>query len=98
MESEVGYGLQIWEHSRFANDGATADALAKTIARATAVNQPGIGAWTSAKDVFGALMNMYHLEYLAQANLVATSLPSGRCAGRKIPTRCGDSSPVGTTT
>jgi ribulose-5-phosphate 4-epimerase/fuculose-1-phosphate aldolase len=69
--------LQTWENARLADDGATASALAKSIASATAVNQPGIGVWTGAKDIIFALMNMYHLEYLAQANLVAASLPSG---------------------
>jgi ribulose-5-phosphate 4-epimerase/fuculose-1-phosphate aldolase len=33
-------------------------------------HEPGIGVWASGKDVHDCLMALYHLEYLAQANLV----------------------------
>ena len=34
------------------------------------VHEPGIGVWASGKDIHDCLTTLYHLEYLAQANLV----------------------------
>lgn len=34
------------------------------------VHEPGIGVWASGKDIHDCLMTIYHLEYLAQVNLV----------------------------
>ncbi|HUQ24284.1 MAG TPA: class II aldolase/adducin family protein [Burkholderiales bacterium] len=34
------------------------------------VHEAGIGVWASGKDIHDCLMTLYHLEYLAQANLV----------------------------
>lgn len=34
------------------------------------VHEPGIGVWASGKDIHDCLTALYHLEYLAQANLV----------------------------
>jgi L-fuculose-phosphate aldolase len=71
MESAVGRGLATWEAAELATANGAATALAALIMRATAVHQPGIGAWTAGADIYDALMNLYHLEYLAQANVVA---------------------------
>jgi ribulose-5-phosphate 4-epimerase/fuculose-1-phosphate aldolase len=75
MESEIAYGLAFWDSNTLANDPHCAEGLAGILEHAAAVQQPGIGAWTRGKDIIAALMDMYHLEYLAQANLVASTLP-----------------------
>ena len=77
MESEVAFGMASWLSPKLADDGQSANELAAIVAKATAVDQPGIGVWSAGKDIIAALMNMYHLEYLAQANLVAAALPAG---------------------
>ena len=71
MESPVGHGLATWESDELATDTGAAIALAALIERAIAVQQPGIGVWTAGADIYDALMNVYHLEYLAQANVVS---------------------------
>jgi ribulose-5-phosphate 4-epimerase/fuculose-1-phosphate aldolase len=71
MESPVGHGLATWESAELATGNRAAAALAALIAGATAVQQPGIGAWSAGADIYDALMNLYHLEYLAQANVVS---------------------------
>ena len=60
MESGTGFGLAFAGH----ND------LAEKAARASAVQEPGVGVWTAAKDIHECLATVYHLEYLAQANVV----------------------------
>ena len=75
MESAVGDGLVAWESTALAVDAGPADALAGRIAAATAVHQPGIGVWSAGADIHDALMNVYHLEYLAQANVIAAGEP-----------------------
>lgn len=72
MESATGYGLEVFS-------GALADPrLAEAVARATAVHQPGIGAWAAGGDIFDCLATVYHLEYLAQANALIASEPGMR--------------------
>jgi L-fuculose-phosphate aldolase len=81
MEAEVAYGMSSWTSERLADNPQSAKDLAAAIAASTAVDQPGIGCWTAGQDIVRALMNMYHLEYLAQANLVGAALPAGNlCA------------------
>lgn len=77
MEAEVAYGMSVWSSSVLADKPQAARELADIIANATAVDQPGIGTWTTGQDIIRALMNMYHLEYLAQANLVGAALQKG---------------------
>ncbi len=60
MESAAGFGLS----------SADRAGVAAAAARATAVHEPGIGVWTAGTDPHECLMTLYHLEYLAQANLV----------------------------
>lgn len=76
MESSVGYDAATWEHGGLALDAPQARALAARIAACTAVQQTGIGVWTGGKDIFDCLMQVYHLEYLAQANAVAPRIAS----------------------
>jgi ribulose-5-phosphate 4-epimerase/fuculose-1-phosphate aldolase len=65
MESSAGFEAEVF-------DGAPEDtvSLGAAIARATVVHQPGIGAWAAGSDIFDCLATLYHIEYLAQANLV----------------------------
>jgi ribulose-5-phosphate 4-epimerase/fuculose-1-phosphate aldolase len=77
MEAEVGYEMAAWNSAVLADEERAAKDLAAIVATATAVDQPGIGVWTKGQDIIRALMNMYHLEYLAQANLVGAALPKG---------------------
>jgi L-fuculose-phosphate aldolase len=77
MEAEVAYGMEAWNSSALADKPQAAKELAAVVATATAIDQPGIGVWTKGQDIIRALMNMYHLEYLAQANLVGAALPKG---------------------
>lgn len=75
MESIIAFGLEFWEGRELAQEPVSGEQLAAILERATAVHQPGIGAWTPGRDIISALMAMYHLEYLAQADLVASTLP-----------------------
>ncbi|MDB5862623.1 MAG: hypothetical protein JWO70_429 [Betaproteobacteria bacterium] len=77
MESSVSYALGSWQSNALANAAAEATALARTISVSSAVNQRGIGAWTAGKDPLDCLTTMYHLEYLAQANLVSAPWQQG---------------------
>ena len=70
MESSVSYALRTWESDALADDGREADALAGAIVQSSAVHQRGVGTWTMGKDPLDCLTSLYHLEYLAQANLV----------------------------
>jgi ribulose-5-phosphate 4-epimerase/fuculose-1-phosphate aldolase len=62
MESAAGFGVET----------ASAQNFVETAARAAAVHEPGIGVWAAGSDVYDCLTTLYHLEYLAQANLVVT--------------------------
>lgn len=70
MESSVAYAMKEWDSETLADSDSSTAALADAMVAASAVHQPGIGVWTAGKDVLECLMAMYHLEYLAQANLV----------------------------
>ncbi len=59
MESATGFGVE-----------TPRERLAESVARASAAHQPGIGVWAAASDIHECLATLYHLEYLAQANLV----------------------------
>ena len=82
MESSAGYGLGSWTNAGLVDSRNRAGGLAGQIVTSTAVNQPGIGVWTAGNDIFECLLTMYHLEYLAQANLVALALPAGGTIAR----------------
>lgn len=69
MESAAGFGATLFAGAA-ASSAATAGPLADAIVRATVVHQPGLGAWAAGSDIFDCLATIYHLEYLAQANLV----------------------------
>ena len=47
------------------------------ILKSTAVHQPGIGIWASGKEQLDCLTVLYHLEYLAQANLIRAQWKDG---------------------
>jgi L-fuculose-phosphate aldolase len=83
MESSVAYGLRTWTGNGLALTAERAKSLAAEMCRGTAVHHPGIGTWVAEKNIFECLITMYHLEYLAQANLIQTVLPSGQTIDRK---------------
>lgn len=60
MESATAYELET----------SGEENLPDAVARASAVQQPGIGAWAAGGDIFDCLATLYHLEYLAQANAI----------------------------
>jgi L-fuculose-phosphate aldolase len=76
MESFLAYGQAIWEEPAL-GEGDAAPALGRRLATATAVQQPGLGAWVSGGDLLRALIAAHHWEYLAQANLAALGRPEG---------------------
>lgn len=71
MESSVAYELKFWESDALVESSPAAGQFAEVIASGSAVQQPGIGVWTAGPDILQCLMTVYHLEYLAQANLAA---------------------------
>lgn len=83
MESATGYDLALWESAALADAPANAEALAALAAGATAVHHPGIGVWAAGKDIFDCLTTFYHLEYLAQANLVVATDSAQRTVKRE---------------
>jgi L-fuculose-phosphate aldolase len=83
MESSAGYGLRAWNGVGLATGPGPARSLAAQMCGATAVRQEGVGVWIAGKDIFDCLITMYHLEYLAQANLVQIGLPPGSTIDRK---------------
>lgn len=83
MESSAGYGLRTWNGAGLALSAEKAKSLAAEMCSGTAVQQPGIGSWVAEKNIFECLITMYHLEYLAQANLIHTVLPSGQTIDRE---------------
>ena len=74
MESATGYALES------VPDEA---GLAEAVARASAVHQPGIGAWAAGSDAYDCLATLYHLEYLAQANAVVAGEAGMRTVARE---------------
>jgi ribulose-5-phosphate 4-epimerase/fuculose-1-phosphate aldolase len=74
MESATGFGLETC---------TTHSSLGEMTAAATAVHQPGIGTWAAGKDLFDCLATLYHLEYLAQANLVVAGEPGVKGIARE---------------
>lgn len=70
MESAVTYGMNRYDAEELALSAASARQLATCIAAGTATQQPGIGVWTAGADIFDCLTTVYHLEYVAQANLI----------------------------
>lgn len=78
MESSVAYALESLPGEPF-----DASRMAAAVARASAVNQPGIGTWAAGSDVFDCLATLYHLEYLAQANALIAREPGMRTVARE---------------
>lgn len=76
MESATGFGLRGWDSEKVSS-------LAEMAAHATAVHQPGIGVWAAGSDIFDCLTTLYHLEYLAQANLVVAGDEGMRTVARE---------------
>jgi ribulose-5-phosphate 4-epimerase/fuculose-1-phosphate aldolase len=83
MESATGYGVETWDTSTLVDTGARGDELARRAANATALHQPGIGVWAAGSDIFDSLTTLYHLEYLAQVNLVMANEGSMRIIARE---------------
>lgn len=73
MESAAGFGVEVSQGKN----------LAEAAARATAVHQPGIGVWAAGSEIFDCLTTLYHLEYLAQANLVVAGDAGMRSVARE---------------
>lgn len=73
MESATAYGLEVCSDNN----------LAQALARASAVQQPGVGAWAAGADIFDCLTTLYHLEYLAQANAVVAGESEMRTVARE---------------
>jgi ribulose-5-phosphate 4-epimerase/fuculose-1-phosphate aldolase len=82
MESSAGFGAETL-HENLADSAQNASRLAQAAIRATAVHQPGIGVWAAGSDIFECLTTLYHLEYLAQANLVVAGEPQMRTIARE---------------
>lgn len=74
MESATGFGLAVSQDL---------SSVSEIAARATAVHQPGIGVWAAGSDIFDCLTTLYHLEYLAQANLVVAGDKGMRTVSRE---------------
>jgi len=83
MESATGYDLESLPGEALADSERSGSRLAEAVARATAVHQPGIGAWAAGSDIFDCLATLYHLEYLAQANAVAAGEAEMRTIARE---------------
>lgn len=81
MESATGYGTETWDSDTLVETAGQAQALAVQAARATVVHQTGIGVWAAGSDIFDCLSTLYHLEYLAQANLIV----AGETGVQSIP-------------
>lgn len=75
MESATGYELESVAYAT--------PAIAEAVARASAVHQPGIGAWAAGSGIFDCLATLYHLEYLAQANVVVAGEAHMRTIARE---------------
>lgn len=73
MESAIAFELETAESAP----------LAEALARASAVQEPGIGAWAAGADIHDCLATLYHLEYLAQANAVVAGENELRTVARE---------------
>ena len=82
MESSAGFDVEIL-HGGLADSADGTLRLAQAAIRATAVHQPGIGVWAAGGDIFESLTTLYHLEYLAQANLVVAGEAEVRTIARE---------------
>jgi ribulose-5-phosphate 4-epimerase/fuculose-1-phosphate aldolase len=70
MESSAGYEAETFvDH--------------ESVARASAVHQLGVGTWAAGSDIFDCLATLYHLEYLAQANVVVANEAQMRTIARE---------------
>jgi len=74
MESEIAYRIATWDSAALADSAAMAGELSKLIAGSGVTHQPGIGVWVGGKELSECLMTAYHLEYLAQANVIAARM------------------------
>jgi len=74
MESATGFGLEV---------SRDLSSLSEIAARATAVHQPGIGVWAAGSDIYDCLTTLYHLEYLAQVNLLVAGEKGMRTVARE---------------
>lgn len=83
MESATGYGVATWDSQDLAVSREAAQRLAPLAVRASAVHQPGIGVWAAGSDIFDCLSTLYHLEYLAQTNLVVAGQADMRTIARE---------------
>jgi L-ribulose-5-phosphate 4-epimerase len=83
MESATGYGVETWNSEVLVGSGEPALRLAECAVRATAVHQPGVGVWAAGSDIFDCLITLYHLEYLAQANLLVAGEAGMRTIARE---------------
>lgn len=77
MESATGFGVETLDAAK------DFSLLPDMVARATAVHQPGIGVWAAGSDVHDCLTTHYHLEYLAQANLIVAGETQMRTVARE---------------
>ena len=77
MESAAGFGLEILD------SGKDLSLLPGMAARATAAHQPGIGVWAAGSDIHDCLTTLYHLEYLAQANVIVAGDSRMRTVARE---------------
>ena len=74
MESATAYELEVCSSEKD---------LAASLARASVVQQPGIGTWAAGADIDACLATLHHLEYLAQANAVAAGEDGMRTVARE---------------
>jgi len=74
MESDIAYRIATWDSTALGDSAATAGELSKLIAGSGVVHQPGIGVWVGGKELPECLMTAYHLEYLAQANVIGARM------------------------
>ena len=81
MESSAGFAAEA-AAADLAISAQSASRLAQAVKRASAVHQPGIGTWAAGSDIFDCLTALYHLEYLAQANLVVAGEAGMRSIAR----------------
>jgi L-fuculose-phosphate aldolase len=83
----AGYALKALTHmeSAIAFDLETGQGVmvVEALARAGAVQQPGIGAWAAGASIFDCLATLYHLEYLAQANALVAGEKEMRTVARE---------------
>jgi ribulose-5-phosphate 4-epimerase/fuculose-1-phosphate aldolase len=74
MESATGFGVEVCRSE---------ESVREIAALATAVHEAGIGVWAAGSDIYDCLTTLYHLEYLAQANLVVAGEQGMRTVARE---------------